>query len=100
MDQSLINKFSKYLATQPIEKAWVFGSYARNEEVKDSDIDVLVHFSKEFKITLFKYVHIVNELQLLTNKKVDLIEDGQLKQFAVKSAEHDKILIYERKTEG
>jgi predicted nucleotidyltransferase len=48
-------------------------------------------------MTLFKYVHIVNELQTLTGKKVDLVEDGQLKPFAEASAENDKILIYERK---
>jgi hypothetical protein len=34
----------------------------------------------------------------LTGKKVDLVEQGQLKQFAVRSTENDKILIYERKT--
>jgi len=59
---------------------------------------VLVNFSKESKVTLFKYIHIINDLQALTGRKIDLVEEGQLKPFARESAEHDKILIYERKT--
>lgn len=89
---------TEYFASQPIERAWLFGSYARSEEEPKSDIDILVNFIPDSKVTLFKYIHIVNDLQALTGKKVDLVEDGQLKQFAVSSAEHNKILIYERKT--
>jgi len=98
MTRALINKISNYFDSQPIEKAWVFGSYARTEENRKSDIDILVNFSKEARVTLFKYIHIVNDLQTLTGKKIDLVEEGQLKPFAKESAEQDKILIYERKT--
>lgn len=100
MNKIIVNKLSKYFAGQPIEKAWIFGSYARSEEDKKSDIDIIVNFTPETIVTLFKYVHIVNDLQALTGKKVDLVEDGQLKQFAISSAENDKILIYERKAKG
>jgi len=98
MTRALINKISNYFDSQPIEKAWLFGSYARTEENKKSDIDILVNFSKESKVTLFKYIHIINDLQALTGKKIDLVEDGQLKTFAKENVERDKILIYERKT--
>ena len=100
MNRVIINKLSKYFSNQPIEKAWIFGSYARSEENKGSDIDILVNFSTDAKLTLFQYVHIVNDLQALTGKKIDLVEEGQLKQFAVNSATQDKILIYERKAQG
>lgn len=99
MNKALVNTISTYFANQPIERAWVFGSYARDEEKRKSDIDILVNFSKDAKVSLFKYIRIINDLQKLTGKKVDLVEDGQLKPFARESAEHDKILIYERKTE-
>lgn len=39
----------------------------------------------------------VEALQKLLKKKVDLVEEGQLKNFAQESANHDKLLIYERK---
>jgi uncharacterized protein len=100
MDKAIVNKLTKYFASQPIEKAWIFGSYARSEEKKRSDVDILVSFSPDSKITLFKYIHIVNDLQSLTCKKVDLVEDGQLRAFAQNSAMNDRILIYERKAKG
>lgn len=67
-----------------------------NHPVRDS-YRKKVSFSEGSKINLFKYIHIVNDLRELTGKKIDLVEDGQLKPFARESAEHDKILIYERK---
>lgn len=99
MKQTIINKLKQFFACQPIEKAWVFGSYSRGEETKDSDIDILVRFAKDANITLFKYVSIANALQKLLHKKIDLVEEGQLKEFAKHSAEQDKILIYEREAE-
>ena len=100
MDRAIINKISRYFDTQPIEKAWIFGSYARAEEDTKSDIDILVNFIPNEKVTLFKYIHIVNDLQTLTGKKIDLVENGQLKKFAEQSVENEKVLIYERKAKG
>ena len=97
MDKRIIKKITSYLTDTPVETAWIFGSYSRSEEKKKSDIDLLVKFSPETHITLLKYVHLINELQKLTGKKIDLVEHGQLKSFAVKTAAADKILIYERK---
>ena len=96
MEQALINKLRTFFALQPVEKAWVFGSYLRGEESKESDINILVRFDKNANVTLFKYIGIVNALQSLLHKKIDLVEEGQLKDFAKESAEQDKILIYER----
>jgi predicted nucleotidyltransferase len=97
MNRAIINKISSYFNTQPIERAWIFGSYARSEEDAKSDIDILVNFMPNEKVTLFKYVHMVNDLETLTGKRIDLVEDGQLKKFAEKSVEIEKVLIYERK---
>lgn len=100
MDTSILNKLENFFLTQPIERAWIFGSYARSEENLNSDIDILVDFSPDSKISLFRYIHIVNELQALTGKHVDLVESGQIKPFAATNVENDKILIYERKAKG
>ena len=99
MNRTILKKISDYFAGQPVEKAWLFGSYARSEEKKNSDIDILVHFTPGSKMTLFRYVHIINDLQTLTGKKIDLVEEGQLKFFAKDSANDEKILIYERKAQ-
>lgn len=99
MNTALFHKISKYFENQPISRAWIFGSYARSEETKNSDLDVLVNFTPNSNITLFKYIHMMNELEALTGKKIDLVEEGQLKSFAKPSAEQEKILIYERKAQ-
>jgi len=42
MKQSIVNKLNTFFPAYPIEKAWVFGSYARGEEIRKSDIDIMV----------------------------------------------------------
>ena len=41
--QTMIQQIADYFKTQPVLKAWLLGSYARGEERKDSDIDILIH---------------------------------------------------------
>lgn len=38
----------------------------------------------------------ITDLEDILGKKVDMVENGRLKEFAVTSADNDKILIYER----
>jgi predicted nucleotidyltransferase len=97
MERNIQQILANYFSNQPIEKAWLFGSYSRGENTPHSDVDILVSFTPDSKITLLNYAHIVNDLQRLLRKKVDLVEEGQLLGFATESAEQDKILIYERK---
>ena len=92
----IIPKIKEYFATQPIVKAWLFGSFSRGEETEDSDVDILVDFDKNARIGLFKYAGIYGDLKELLGREVDLVQNGALKAFAVESAEQDKILIYER----
>ena len=97
MDQKLTEQISQYLATQPVLKAWVFGSFARNEERPDSDIDLLIQFDlKNAKIGLFKYASMIIDLENILHREVDLVEDGALLPYAERTANKDKKLIYER----
>ncbi|MDR2853868.1 MAG: nucleotidyltransferase domain-containing protein, partial [Prevotellaceae bacterium] len=73
MKSTIINKLRNALPNYPIEKAWLFGSYARGEETRKSDVDVMVRFNKDASITLLDYAHIMNQLQDLLHKKVDLV---------------------------
>ena len=93
---SIIPAIQGFLATQPISKAWLFGSYSRGEETAGSDVDILVTFDKGAKVSLFKYAHIICQLESLLKLKVDLVEEGTLLPFAKETASNDKILIYER----
>ncbi len=95
--QQMIPQIQGYLAGQPVSKAWLFGSYSRGEETANSDIDLLVEYTDSDSISLFTISRIATALRKLTGKTVDLVERNRLLPFASKSAEQDKILIYERK---
>ena len=44
-----------YLATQPVTKAWFFGSYARVDQREDSDVDLLVTLNHSKPVGIKKY---------------------------------------------
>lgn len=93
----LIPKIQEYMKTKPILRAWIFGSCSRGEESPESDLDILVDYDESSgPMSLFKMGGILMELTALTGRTVDLVEKGGLKDFARKSVERDKILIYER----
>jgi len=72
----------------------VFGSYARNENVKDSDIDILVKFKST--LSLLQLVHVENLISQKLGIKVDLITDGALKNKILREyIEKDLQIIYE-----
>ena len=87
---------AEYFKTQPILKAWIFGSFARGDQTPTSDVDLLVVYDDEVGVSLLKHASMIVELEKLLQRPVDLIEDGTLLPFAVESANHDKKLIYER----
>lgn len=60
-----------------IEKMEVFGSYVRDEQRKDSDLDILVTF-KEVP-SLLTFISIENYLSDLLEIKVDLVMKDSLK---------------------
>jgi len=94
--EKLIPKIQDFFETQPINKAWLFGSCARGENRRNSDVDLLVQYDKDANLSLFRMIEIMNNLEDIIHKPVDLVEDGRLMWFAVKSVNKDKILIYER----
>ena len=94
--QDMIQKIAEYFKTQPVLKAWLFGSYSRGEERPDSDVDILFVPDMSQKFSLFTLGGMYMDLKELLNHEVDLIPEGSLLPFASQSAEQDKILIYER----
>ena len=98
MNVNVIDNIRQYFSTQPVRKAWLFGSFSRGEETAQSDVDILVEFDRSGKpVTLLTYARMWRELEERLGRNVDLVEDGTLKTYAVESANHDKRLIYERK---
>ena len=94
--QIIAKMIAEYFKTQPILKAWLFGSFARGEERPDSDVDLLVVYDDEVGVSLLKHASMIVDLETILNRPVDIVEDGTLLPFAVESANRDKKLIYER----
>ena len=91
----IIDLLRKYFRTQPVLKAWLFGSFSRGEETQDSDVDIIVSLDKSKPIGL-KFFGMWSDLEELLGRKVDLVSEGTLLPFAKETAERDKILVYER----
>ena len=92
---AMTQTIAEYFRNQPVQKAWLFGSYARGEEREDSDVDLLIVPDK--MVGLFKLSGMHLDLQDLLHIPVDLVTEKGLLPFARESADRDKILIYERK---
>jgi Predicted nucleotidyltransferases len=71
--QAILQEHKNYLAEKfgVIEIA-IFGSYARGEQRKDSDVDLIVDFKKGWK-TFDNYMNLKFYLEELFGKKVDLM---------------------------
>ena len=93
--QVITQKISDYFKTQPVLKAWLFGSFARDEQTSESDIDILVVLDESQHVGM-KFFGMYEDLKALLGRNVDLVTDRSLASFARESVDRDKILIYER----
>lgn len=91
------NILQEFFAGKPVKKAYLFGSYAREDAKSDSDIDILVELDYEKPIGM-KFFSFEPELEKLLNRKVDLVTTDGLSKYVKPFIDNDKILIYERVT--
>ena len=94
--ESMTQTIAEYFKTQPVLKAWLFGSYARGEQRPDSDVDILVQYDRNQPIGLFKISKIHLTLEDLLGKEVDLVDQETMFPWVEDSVNQDKELIYER----
>ncbi|MBN2378265.1 nucleotidyltransferase family protein [candidate division WOR-3 bacterium] len=57
----------------------IFGSYIRDEAQITSDVDILIEFDEDARISLLDFVHIEGYLSDLLDCKFDLVEKSALK---------------------
>ena len=93
---AMIRTIQDYFSREPVKRAWLFGSFSRMEEKAESDIDILIDLDNTVPMGLLQYAGMINKLETLLGRKVDLVANGSVKPFALESINRDKILIYER----
>ena len=75
--EKLRNKLIPILKEGGVEKAALFGSFAKGKMRESSDYDILVKINKE--ISLLDFVRLKLELEDALGKKVDLVEYDTIK---------------------
>ena len=93
--ENMIKIIADYFKTQPVLKAWLFGSFARGEENPNSDVDILIVLDYTQPVGL-EFFGMYEDLKELLGRNVDLVTERSLAPFARASVEHDRRLIYER----
>ena len=71
--KNIKKKITPILKRHDVKRAAFFGSFARGEEKKRSDIDILIKFRKDDK-SLFDLVGLQLDLEEKLKKKVDVVE--------------------------
>jgi len=69
----LANKKTEFAEKYYIDKFGLFGSFSRNEQTENSDIDIVYILEKDKKITYFMLFELEKKLEKHFNRKVELI---------------------------
>ena len=93
--ETMTKAIAEYFKTQPVLKAWLFGSYSRGEQRPDSDVDILVALDYDQPIGL-RFFGMYEDLKILLGRNVDLVSERTLASYARDSVDHYKKLVYER----
>lgn len=92
----LIEQINEFFINKPIVRAFLFGSYVRDEAIETSDVDILVELDYSEKMGL-KFFKMESDLSKFLNKKVDLLTTNSISKLIKPQVDSEKILIYERK---
>lgn len=88
--KSTINKIVPILKKSGVKKAGIFGSYARGDAKKNSDIDILIQPPKGMGL---KFIGLELELEEKLRRKVDLITYRSISPYLKKYILADEIRI-------
>ena len=94
MNSEMIDVIREYFRTQPVLRAWLFGSFARGEETPDSDIDILVDLDYSKPVGL-EFVQMQLDLMELLRKPIDLVSSRGVSKYIKPFIDKDKVLLYE-----
>lgn len=93
--QTIQTRLQGFWQDKPIRKAYLFGSAAREELTPQSDIDILVELDSTQLIGMIEYIKIMEGLEKLLGRKVDLVATDGLSPYIKPRIDREKLLIYE-----
>src|SRR5579875_1231721 len=90
-----IKTIKEYFTDKPVHKTFLFGSYARDEALQESDVDILVELDYSQHIGM-SFVSMKFDLEEKLQKKIDLVPSDAISKHIFPFINKDKKLIYER----
>jgi uncharacterized protein len=91
--EQIIQAIIEYLSRYPIGRVSLFGSFARDQQRKKSDIDLLIQFKET--IDLFTLANIRQDLCELTRRQVDIVTEKSLSEAFRSRIQNDLQIIYQ-----
>lgn len=98
----IVKEINRYFADKKnISTIYLFGSFAKNFDRKDSDIDIAVLFKKNLdKLERFNLVlEFALELENILGKKIDIIDIENADPFFIHQVMLGKIIVVDNDTE-
>lgn len=89
--RSILTEHKKRLfAEYPLKSMAIFGSFARNEQNDNSDLDVMVEFNDRIGI---RFIDLADEIEDYIGLKVDLVSRNGIKERYFQAIKSDLIYV-------
>ncbi len=89
--EQIVSKLKQFAK---VRRAWVYGSFSRQDDRPDSDIDLAVETEKGF--SYFNLAELQYQLEKVVDRKIDVGFVDSFKPHILKNVKPDLKLIYER----
>ena len=96
LNESQITQIKNFFQDKPVEKVFLFGSYAVGDANEESDIDLLIESQKDFDYLKFRVD--MDSLSNQLKKKIDIISFNALNRDRIftKYVMIQKVMLYEK----
>lgn len=88
-----------FFVDKPVIRAYLFGSYVRDDASDESDVDILVDLDYSVPIGL-EFIGMALDLEDMLKKKVDLVSSNGLSKYVAPFIEKEKEIIYKREAKN
>ena len=89
--KSVLSNHKQHLFTDyPIKSMAIFGSFSRNENKENSDLDIVVEFNDKIGI---RFIDLADEIENIIGFKVDLGLKKGIKEKYLKAIDSDLIYV-------
>jgi hypothetical protein len=89
-----IEQITEFCQRNPIRKLSLFGSILRDDFKPESDVDMLVEFIPENRVTYFDLVGMETKLTDMVGRKVDLRTPNELSKYFRQKVLDSALVIY------